>query len=65
MTVSDLNTGEILLLLGFDAISGEASYKQISRLKSIFENFGEELNEYLQDYQKSYKKAQKKAAKNK
>ncbi len=65
MTVSDPNTGEILLLLGFDAISGEASYKQISRLKSIFENFGEELNEYLQDYQKSYKKAQKKAAKNK
>ena len=65
MTVSDFNTGETLLMLGFDAISGEASYKQISRLKGIFENFGEELNEYLQDYQKSYKKAQKKAAKNK
>lgn len=58
--VRDLKTNEILLVLCFNELSGESSFKQIGRLKGLFENLGEQLNEYLQDYQKQQKKLNKK-----
>lgn len=63
--VRDLNTNEILLVLSFNELKGESSFKQIGRLKGLFENLGEQLNEYLEDYYKDYQKQQKKLNKKK
>ena len=63
LEIRDINTGEIVLLLGFTKLKGESSFKQIGRLKGIFENLGEELSEYLEDYQKELEKQQKKQKK--
>ena len=60
LEICDKNTGETLLLLGFTNLKGDSSYKQIGRLKGIFENLGEELSDYLEDYQKEQKKLAKK-----
>lgn len=57
--VRDFNTNETLLVLSFEKLRGEGSFKQIGRLKGIFENFGENLADYLKDYQKSLKKKKK------
>lgn len=57
--VRDFNTDEVLLLMTFDKLRGEDSFKQIGRLKGVFENFGEQLAEYLKDYQKALKKKKK------
>lgn len=54
--VRDLNTDEVKLILKFEGLKGESSFKQIGRLIGIFENFGEELSNYLKDYQKGQKK---------
>ena len=54
--VRDLNTDEVKLILKFEGLKGESSFKQIGRLVGIFENFGEELSNYLKDYQKGQKK---------
>jgi len=54
--VRDLNTDEVKLILKFEGLKGESSFKQIGRLIGIFENFGEELSDYLKDYQKGQKK---------
>ena len=63
LEICDKNTGETLLLLEFTNLKGESSFKQIGRLKGIFENLGEELSEYLEDYQKEYEKQLKKQKK--
>ena len=63
LEICDKNTGELLLLLGFTNLKGESSFKQIGRLKGIFENLGEELSEYLEDYKKEYEKQLKKQKK--
>lgn len=60
LEVRDLNTDEILLIISFTQLKGESSFKQIGRLKGIFENLGEELNDYLEDIQKEQKKQDKK-----
>lgn len=54
--VRDINTDEVKLILKFEGLKGESSFKQIGRLIGIFENFGEELSNYLKDYQKGQKK---------
>jgi len=56
LEVRDLNTDEVLVVLAFTDLKGESSFKQIGRLKGIFENLGEELSDYLKDYQKAQKK---------
>ena len=56
----DKKTNEELLILGFNKLKGEDSFKQIGRLIGLFENLGEDLNEYLKDYQKQLKKQNKK-----
>jgi len=56
LEVLDLNTNEVLTVLSFTDLKGESSFKQIGRLKGIFENLGEQLSDYLKDYQKSQKK---------
>lgn len=60
LEIKDLKTDETLLSIAFSGLKGEGSFKQIGRLKGIFENLGEELWDYLEDYQKAQKKAQKK-----
>ena len=60
LEVRDITTNEILLIIGFNKLKGDSSFKQIGRLKGIFENLGEELNDYLKDYQKQLKKQNKK-----
>ena len=65
LEVRDLNTDEVVLVLAFTNLKGESSFKQIGRLKGIFENLGEELSDYLKDYQKEYEKLQKKLRKKK
>ena len=65
LEVRDLNTDEVVLVLAFTNLKGESSFKQIGRLKGIFENLGEELSDYLKDYQKEYEKLQKKLRKTK
>lgn len=64
MEVRDINTGETLLVIGFTDLKGDSSFKQIGRLKGIFENFAEDLSEYLEEYQKEQKKLAKKNKKN-
>lgn len=56
----DKKTNEVLLVLSFNKLQGEDSFKQIGRLIGLFENLGEQLNEYLKDYQKQQKKLDKK-----
>lgn len=63
LEIRDKKSGETLLLLGFTGLKGESSFKQIGRLKGIFENLGEELSEYLEDYKKEVEKQQKKQKK--
>lgn len=65
LEVCDINTGETLLNLSFENLKGESSFKQIGRLKGIFENLGEELSDYLKQYKKEYDKQQKKLRKKK
>ncbi len=60
LEVRDINSDEILLVLEFNKIKGESSFKQIGRLKGVFENLCENLNDYLEDYQKEQKKLAKK-----
>ena len=57
--VRDLNTDEVKLILKFEGLKGDSSFKQIGRLIGIFENFGEKLSDYLKDYQKEQKKKKK------
>lgn len=56
LEVLDLNTNETLLVLSFSDLKGESSFKQIGRLKGLFENLGEELSDFLKDCQKAAKK---------
>lgn len=65
LEVADINTGEVLLNLSFENLKGESSFKQIGRLKGVFENLGEELSDYLKQYKKEYDKQQKKLKKKK
>ena len=60
LEVRDINSDEVLLVLEFNNIKGESSFKQIGRLKGIFENLCENINDYLEDYQKEQKKLAKK-----
>lgn len=64
LEVRDFETNNVLLIIGINQLKGESSFKQIGRLKGIFENLGEELSEYLEDYKKEYEKQQKKLKKN-
>lgn len=57
--VRDINTDEVKLILKFEGLKGDSSFKQIGRLIGIFENFGEKLSDYLKDYQKEQKKKKK------
>ena len=57
--VRDINTDEVKLVLKFEGLKGDSSFKQIGRLIGIFENFGEKLSDYLKDYQKEQKKKRK------
>ena len=57
--VRDMNTDEVRLILKFEGLKGDSSFKQIGRLIGIFENFGEKLSDYLKDYQKEQKKKKK------
>lgn len=59
LEVRDFNTDEIVLILSFNDLKGESSFKQIGRLKGLFENLGEELSDFLKDYQKAAKKGKK------
>ena len=63
LEVRDLNSGEVQLLISFHDLKGEGSFKQIGRLKGIFENLGEELSEYLENYKEELEKQQKKQKK--
>lgn len=56
LEVQDKSTHEVLLVLKFKDLKGEDSFKQMGRLKGVFENFGEELSDYLKDYQKEQRK---------
>ncbi len=60
LELRDKKTDEVLLILSFNELQGEDSYKQIGRLIGLFENLGEDLNEYLKDYLKQQKKQNKK-----
>ena len=60
LEVRDLNTDELLLLIEFNDLKGEGSFKQIGRFKGIYENLCEKLNQYLEEYQKEQKKLAKK-----
>lgn len=55
LEVRDLNTDEVLTVIAFNDLVGEERYTQISRLKGIFENIGEELYDYLKEYKKQNK----------
>lgn len=55
LEVRDINTDDVQLILEVHQLKGESSFKQIGRLKGIFENLGEELNDYLKDYKKKNK----------
>ena len=57
--VRDMNTDEVRLILKFEGLKGDSSFKQIGRLIGVFENFGEKLSDYLKDYQKELKKKKK------
>lgn len=57
--VRDINTDEVRLILKFEGLKGDSSFKQIGRLIGVFENFGEKLSDYLKDYQKEQKKKKK------
>ncbi|QUB82105.1 hypothetical protein [Prevotella jejuni] len=57
--VRDFNTDEILTIITFENLVGESSFKQIGRIKGLFENFSEELSDFLKSYQKEEKKADK------
>ncbi len=57
--VRDMNTDEVRLILKFEGLKGDSSFKQIGRLIGVFENFGEKLSDYLKDYQKEQKKKKK------
>jgi hypothetical protein len=59
LEIQDKNTKEVLLILSFEKLEGESSFKQIGRLKGIFENFGEKISDYLKDYQKQQKKSKR------
>ena len=61
--VRDFNTDEVLTIISFEDLVGESSYKQIGRIKGLFENFSEEMSDFLKDCQKKYKKSAKKAGK--
>ena len=54
--VYEMNSNTPILILSFENLRGEGSFKQIGRLKGIFENFGENLSDFLKDYQKMQKK---------
>ena len=56
LEVRDKTTDEVLLVLEFTDLKGDSSFKQIGRLKGIFENLGEELSEFLKEYKKTQKK---------
>ena len=57
--VRDFNTDEVLTIITFENLVGESSFKQIGRIKGLFENFSEELSDFLKSYQKEEKKADK------
>ena len=60
LEIQDIKTKEVLLNISFEKLKGDSSFKQIGRLKGVFEKFAEELSEYLEDYQKEQKKLAKK-----
>jgi len=57
--VRDFNTDEVLTIITFENLVGESSFKQIGRIKGLFENFSEELSDFLKSYKKEEKKADK------
>lgn len=63
MELLDIKTGETLLVIEFKNLKGDSSFKQIGRLKGIFENFAENLSEYLEEYKEDMEKQQKKQKK--
>lgn len=65
LEVKDKKTNEVLLVISFSNLKGESSFKQIGRLKGVFENLGEKLSDYLEEYKKEYDKQQKKLLKKK
>ena len=60
LELKDQRTGETVLLISFENLKGDSSFKQIGRLIGFFENLGEELNELLKKFKKEQKKAKKK-----
>lgn len=60
LELKDQQTGETILLISFENLKGESSFKQIGRLKGIFENLCEKLNDLLKKHKKEQKKAKKK-----
>ena len=59
LEVQDKDSKEVLLILSFEKLKGDSSFKQIGRLKGFYEKFAGELSDYLKDYQKQQKKMKK------
>lgn len=54
--IKELKSNEVVCVIAFKDLKGEDSFKQIGRLKGVFENLGEKLNDWLKDYSKKSKK---------
>lgn len=59
LELCDFETGETVTLISFKDLKGEDSFKQIGRLKGIFENLGENMHDFLKDCKKEAKKRKK------